>query len=542
MPFPDFEPCMPVFWRETLARHADRTFAVLDEDRITYGEADVRSARLALALAESGAGKGTRVGLLFPNGPEWLVAWLATLRIGAVAVPVNTFQPPRELGWMLRHGDVDTLLTTDSLLGRDLLERIEAAAPSLAKCEARARLVAPELPHLRRVVVFGESTRPWATPADDFTARGDALPDGLLTELEAEVRPGDWLAILYSSGSTSEPKGAIHTHGTMIRHSFNVNTRRDLVPGDVIYSPMPWFWVGGMGFVLLSAMHLGGTLVCEERFEPAATLARLERERATVVQGWPHFSKALSEHPSFPERDLSCVRTGNLLSLLPESQRRHPERRANSLGMTETCGPHTFEPTDVELPPELYGSFGRPLEGVEHRVVSPITGEPLPPGEPGELSVRGYSLMQGLYKREREEVFTPDGFYRTGDGGVFRDGHLFFQGRLGDLIKTAGANVTPREVEVVLEALDEVREAHVVGVPHADRGENVAAAVVPSPGHSPDPAELRARLRSELSAYKVPRHWWIAAPGELPMTDSGKLDKRRLRATLEERIASGEID
>lgn len=544
MPFPSHEPSIPQLLRKTTEEYGSKRFVVLEGESISYAEADAASARLARALLHSGVGKGTRVGILFPNSPQWVTAWLAATRIGAVAVPINTFQQHRELGWMLRHADVDTLLTADSLLGNDYLERLERVAPSLAGAQRTDRLAAPELPCLRQVVVWGDGNRPWAQPADEFLARGDAIDPVLLAALEAEVTAADWLVILYSSGSTAEPKGAIHTHGTVIRHAFSLNEMRDLNGDDIIYSPMPWFWVGGLAFVLVSTMHLGATLVVEERFEAGETLAMLSRERATVVQGWPHYAKAMSEHPDFRKLDLSSIRAGNLYDILPaENQVSDPELRSNSLGMTETCGPHTFDRMDVELPESLRGSFGRSVEGVRHKVVDPETGLALGPDESGEVCVRGYSLAQGLYKREREDVFDEEGYYRTGDGGRFdADGHLFFEGRLGEMIKTAGANVTPREVELALETLDGVQEAFVVGVAHPDRGENVAATVVLEPDRHGDAEQLRIALKQELAAYKVPRHWWIARSSELPMTDSGKIDKRRLRTSLESRIESGDID
>src|SRR5262249_26341973 len=158
-------------------------------------------------------------------------------------------------------------------------------------------------------------------------------------------------------------------------------------------------------------------------------------------------------HPSFRRRDLSSVRSGNLFPLLPGVPPSDPELRPNSLGMTETAGPHTIDRMDADLPERLRGSFGRPVPGLEHKVVDPETGATLPPGSPGEICVRGYTLMQGLHKQEREDVFDRDGFYHTGDRGYFdAEGVLFFQGRLGELIKTAGANVSPREVEVAIEA------------------------------------------------------------------------------------------
>jgi acyl-CoA synthetase (AMP-forming)/AMP-acid ligase II len=191
----------------------------------------------------------------------------------------------------------------------------------------------------------------------------------------------------------------------------------------------------------------------------------------------------------------------------------------------------------VDLPESLRGSFGRSVPGLEHKVVDPESGEPLGPGELGEICVRGYSVMQGLYKREREDTFDADGFYHTGDAGRFsEDGYLYFHARLGDLIKTGGANVTPREVEVALEAQPEVKEAYVVGVPHPDRGQTVEAAVVLQAGRDATPDALRTRLRGELSAYKVPRHVFLCASDELPFTDSGKIDKRRLGDLLAKRL------
>jgi acyl-CoA synthetase (AMP-forming)/AMP-acid ligase II len=303
---------------------------------------------------------------------------------------------------------------------------------------------------------------------------------------------------------------------------------------------MPFFWVGGFTFTLLSAMHVGAFMICERVFEAGETLELLERERATIVAGWPHYSRAMVDHPSFHQRDLSSIRSGNLYEILPEAVRpKDPELRSNGLGMTETCGPHTIEWMNVDLPERLRGTFGKSVPGVEHKIVDPESGERLPTGSPGEICVRGYSLMQGLHKVEREDVFDDEGFYHTGDTGYFdEDGWLFFQGRAGDLIKTAGANVTPREVEVVIDSIGEVKAGYVVGVPDPDRGQNVAAAVILKQGAELDADTLRGRLREELSAYKVPRHIFFYADGGLPFTDSGKIDKRRLTAMLSERIAA----
>jgi acyl-CoA synthetase (AMP-forming)/AMP-acid ligase II len=473
-----------------------------------------------------------------------VVGWLAATRIGAIAVPVNTFYQARELGWVLRHCDAQALLAVPRLLNHDYLERLEAVAPELSRQKADA-LLSPSLPWLRRVWLFGHSDRAWARPVTELEAAAAAAPgidDAFLAQIESCVAPADPMAILYSSGSTADPKGAVHTHGALLRHSFNLNSYRDLGPDDRVFSPMPFFWVGGFVFTLLACMHSGASMICERAFEPGETLRLLERERATVVGGWPHYAKAMAEHPSFAERDLSSVRAGNLYAILPADKRpRDPELRSNALGMTETCGPHTIDRMDVDLPEALRGSFGRAPEGVEHKIVDPATGAALPPGQHGEICVRGYNVMQGLHKVEREATFDRDGFYHTGDGGRFdADGRLYFEARLGDMIKTAGANVAPREVEVVIDAFPEVQASFVVGVPDSARGQNVAAAVVLKAGARLDAAECRRRLRAELSAYKVPRHWFFCAKTSLPFTDSGKIDKGKLGPLLAARIAAGD--
>jgi acyl-CoA synthetase (AMP-forming)/AMP-acid ligase II len=532
-----FSPTVPVWIRHLAKEHGSRELIVGDSERLGYAEAEARSARLARGLLAAGVGKGSRVGVLMPNGPGWVLAWLAATRLGAVVVPLNTFFQTRELAWILRHADVDTLLVVSRFLSHDYLTRLEQAAPGL-DAHGGSEVRAAALPCLRRVFVWGPSDRAWARDGSRLEHEGqDRFDADFLAEAEACVTPADPLVTLYSSGSTADPKGAIHSHGAVIRHSHQLACLRDLRPDDRVWSPMPFFWVGGFVFAFLSNLHVGAATLCQDSFEPGATLAFLERERATIAIGWPHFGKALAEHPSRKERDLSCLRAGNVPEILPpEVCPTDPERRANALGMTETCGPHTWGGEGL-LPDELRGSFGPAVPGVEHRIADPESGELLPTGSFGEIQVRGYSLMQGLHKVEREDAFTPDGYYRTGDGGSFdAQGVLWFQGRLGDLIKTGGANVTPSEVEAVLVGYPEVKEAYVVGVPDSERGQVVAASVVLEPDERVSADDLGSRLRNDLSAYKVPRHLFLDAMSDLPFTDTGKIDKGRLAQKLKERI------
>jgi len=535
--FPPFEPTSGTLVRECAARWGDHPFVTLGERRLSYAGADRESARLAGGLLRSGVGKGTRVGLLAPNGPDWVVGWLAATRIGAVVTLLNTYNKARDLARTIRHADLAVLLTVGSHVGGNALDRLEEAIPGLAAQE-HERLLVPSHPYLRSVWVWGAEPRPWCGDIADLAARGDEVDDAFLREVEREVHPADPMVIVYSSGSTAEPKGAIHGHGAVVRHAHNLSQMRDLLADDVLYTPMPLFWVGGFSFTLVAAMHAGASLVFEERFEPGATLDLIERERVTQVLGWPHMAKALVDHPTFASRDLSSVRGGSLSALMPQSEQVGADvPKANSLGMTETLGPHTYDGGDP-LPPGKEGSFGRSVPGVEHRIVDPVTLEEQPVGAGGELWLRGYSLMLGLNKRERDATFTTDGWYRTGDTGHFdADGHFYYAGRMGDLIKSSGMNVTPRDVEAAFEELPDVVLAFVTGVDHPDRGQDVIAAVALRPGADVDADTLRDRVKATLSSYEVPRHVAVYADQrDLPWLDSGKLDRRALTEQLRARF------
>jgi len=555
IPVLDFKATVPAFLRRQVSLHGQRDFVVTADSRLGYLEAERESARLARGLLAAGLGKGSRVGLLAPNGPAWVVAWLAVARLGALLVPLNTFSKARELGWMLRHADVQLLLCVDSFLGHDYLARLEEAAPSLTAAKNAELLLLPELPMLRRVYAWGAGRRKWlAGTVEELAESGDVgeQDDGFFSRVEDSVETSDPMLVVYSSGSTADPKGAVHGQGSLLLHAFNLNTFRGLRADDRLYSPMPFFWVGGFVFALLAAMHAGSCLLCEDSFEPGRTLDLLEHEGATFVTGWPHYGKAMADHESFAGRDLSSLRGGNVYDLLPQGVApEDPELRANSLGMTETGGPHTMYDMTVDLPDSLRGSFGCPVPGLEHKLVDPDSGLDLAgtsdrstgeksAGEAGEICVRGYSLMQGLYKQPRDNVFDEAGWYHTGDGGSFNEqGHLFFEGRLGDVIKTGGANVSPREVEVLLEAVDGVKAAHVVGLPDPDRGQTVAAAVLLKQGVELDGEQLLAALRDELSAYKLPRQIFFLGENELPMTDSGKIKKSALAGQLQDLFKAG---
>ena len=558
--FPDHAATVPALLRAGRQRHGAHDCVVTPEDRLTYADLDQLSRRLAVRLVRAGVVKGSHVGVLFPNGWPWVVAWAAAARLGAVVVPVNTFYRTPELGKFLRHADVHFLLGVGAFLHHDYLERLETLAPELRSQDpaARGRLFLPGFPQLQRVLLWEESTVAWAEGGygEGLAAAGDggSPSDGgedadaaaVAEAMEDDVVPGDPMLITYTSGSTGEPKGVVHSHGALVRHSRNLAAMSGIDATARLWTPMPLCWVGGFAFTLLRALSVGAAFLTQEVLDGGVALRLMERERVTHVAAWPAVSKTLREHPDFPTTDLSSIAGGSFPDALPPGRRPvDPGRAVGSLGMSETCGPHTFWRPGEDLtgaPEEYRGTFGHEVPGTEHRIIDPDTGADQPPGVEGEVLVRGYSLMLGLYRKERSEVFDADGWYHTGDRGYFRDGWFFFTGRQSDLIKTAGSNVAPIEVESCLVGMPEVKLAFVLGVPDPDRGEDVVALVVPDPALDLSADELaervRSRAREHLSSYKVPRQVFVLSDADVPWMTSQKADRRAL-AALAEKLSAG---
>ncbi len=535
---PDHEATIPVWIHRLAALHGDRPLITLGKQRISYNDAERQSARLARGLLAAGVRKSTHVGVLMPNGPDWVLAWLAATRIGAVAVPLSTYLRPRELVVMLARSDVEVLLTWATLGGQDYLDGLEQCVRQLVET-VPGSMELSALPRLKAVYAWGGATKAWANGGyAELVALADAQPHcdaAYLESIEQAVEAEDPMLIMFSSGSTGEPKGAVHSHRGIIQHTFNVASFRDLAVDDRVYSPMPFCWVGGFAANLLPIMHSGASIVCQEAFDPGEALDLIERERISIAFGLPPHGKAMASHPAFAGCDRSSLRGGNLFDILPDAVKpADPGLRAQSLGMTETAGPHTLDLDGHELAEAQRGTVGKAMPGVEHKLIDPDTGAICPPGTEGEICVRGYNLMQGLYQVDPADTFDADGYYHTGDLGVFdTDGYLFFRGRLGEIIRSGGTNVVPRDVEAALVECAGVSEAFVVGVPDAELGTVVGAAIVLEPGASLTADELRKELKNLLSAYKLPRRFAFVAKQDLPLTRTGKVHKQRLRERLQ---------
>lgn len=481
--------------------HASATkSAVVDSvARISYAELDAGTAELAAGFIAAGVAKGSHVGLIMPNGVDWVRTAIALMRIGAVLVPLSTLLRPGELAAQLRMASVQFLIAVEEFRGH------------------RYPVDRDSLPALR-VVWTGEEALEFAGH------RGTA------DSLSACVRGSDPMVIMFTSGSSGPPKGTIHSHRNALGAVRSGLEARCITADTRLYLPMPFFWVGGFGAGILSALLAGATLVTEPVPHPDSTLELLEREQVTLFRGWPEQAEALARHAG--AADLRTLQAGSLEALLPEGMRSRPAARASLLGMTESFGPYCGFRADTDLPESAWGSCGKPFAGMDVRIANTETGAPLPPGETGAIQIRGPHVMRGICRRSREEVFTADGYYPTGDLGYLdSDGFLFYRGRSDDMFKVRGATVYPSEVQRALRSIPGVRAAYVLNVPDGQANQ-VGAAVV---GGGLSAEVLRAATREVISSFKVPTLWLLLDDeDDVPRGPTGKVDNTALRTMLEE--------
>ena len=483
--------------RETATSTPDTIAIVQGDDRVTYGELNRKiDGATAWLQTTKGLAPGDRVVLLVGNRPAFVEAWLATLRAGAVAVPLLPGLAPDEIAHV-----------------------VADARPALA-------IVAEEhvddLPHdLARAVVGGD-------------------PDEWRAAVEHEATPElppradtDIAALVYTSGTTGRPKGAILTRGNLRAGQDQALAGRFRVNGqDRVLLALPLAHIYALNVGLGACMRVGATMVLEERFDPAATIQTMTRERVTIVLGAPPMYLSWLATPGIEDADLSSLRLAvSGAAPLPVTA---IERFRTITGLTieEGYGLTEASPSvtsnamaDASRP----GSVGKPVPDLELKLVDDQGNEPVQ-GDPGEVWVRGPNVFQGYWEdaEATAEALTDDGWLRTGDVGTFdADGYLFLVDRLKDLIIVSGFNVYPREVERVLVGHDGVHEAAVVGVPHPYRGESVMAYVVARPGSTLDADTLDDHCRRHLARYKCPER--IRVVDELPHTATGKVRRSTLR-------------
>lgn len=530
---------LPAMLDALASEHGDRPALLWDTGALSFAQLSERANEIARGLAAVGAGKGTRVGILMPNRADWLAVAFAAWKLGAIVVPLNTLSRQPEIEHALRHADVTVLVAVPTFLKHDYREMLaeldlDPRPPSPARSRERAgvRATATQnstlktqhysraLPALR-AVIWG------AADLDDLVAAGDSLPRDWLGAMQSMTAPTDIAAIFFTSGTTALPKGVVHTHASMLHAANNVADCLGLNEDDRTWGYLPFFFTGGLVAVALATLSRGGAVLLQEVFDAGETLRLMSAHRCTTLFAWPHQTEALIAHPDFASTDLH-LRKGVGANTKWASRLYPPDHQAvGTWGMTETGPMATATSHDDPLEVRA-GAHGRAMPGIELRVIDPESGRELAAGEEGELLVRGAPLMQQYYKVAPADCFDPGGFFHTGDlTKLDVSGLLHFLGRLKDVIKTAGVNVAAAEVEAVLQQHPYVKVAHVIGVPHPTRGENVVAFVVMSPACRE--SELLGWCGERLASYKVPRRIWFIDELDIPTLGSGKVDKTALR-------------
>jgi acyl-CoA synthetase (AMP-forming)/AMP-acid ligase II len=468
-----------------------------DDESITFVELERQSAELARGLVARGAGKGTRLGFISGNGPTFAVLLAAIARIGAVAIPISTMIRANELVRVLRQSDVSGLILQRSFLRVDYVERLCEALPELREASG-PDLRLSRTPFLRWIASSGEGLPPAFGDIGQLTELAGTVSEALLSEIESEVHPVDQMIEIYTSGSMALPKGVKHNHGPVLFRTHWIRPKLKVERGMQLTAALPMFWVGGLIMYLLPNLEVGATTICTER-----TLSNSRVAMGSVLA----------------EEDVELLRQAPI---------------SWALGMTETIGPYSWG-DEIRVPGyPLCAPLDHVAEGYEVRVWA--DGRVVENGGVGEIQVRGYPLTPGLHKVERAEHFEADGFYRTGDMGQVDGARILFVGRNGDMIKTAGSNVSPAEVEMEMQQLDGVHSAYVLGLPDRERGQLLVAAVVAREGADLDFADIEAKLRQRLSSYKVPRAFVKIGREEVPLLHSNKVSRRQLETLMTERL------
>jgi fatty-acyl-CoA synthase len=523
---------LPAALRRTVTRHPD-VVAIIDGDRrIPFGALDESSSRLASSLLRMGIGRGDHVGIWMSTRSEWIVAFCACTRIGAVVVPINTRYTTQEAAYIIGHADIRLLLCEARMWQSDAYAMLLAMAPDLARGEAGA-LRLDRFPLLRTVAILGGDAPAAGTVAMEPLLSG-AMDEAGVAHAEKLVTEADPLLICFTSGSTGKPKGVVHAH-RVIAHSERIGNVLHMQAGDVHLANWPLYHVAGLFIVLVPAVVFGSTMALMAHWDGAKALALIERERVGIVGGIStHYFDLVEEMEKSP-RDTACIKAGYIggATLAAEAFERilgtlRLPRLLSTYGMTENTVSTTMndwdDPADV-----CRQNMARPITSGAVKVVDAETLQDAPPGSEGEIWCSGPTVMLGYYRQPEAtaQALTPDGWLRTGDLGRFTpEGFLRITGRIKDIIKVGGTNVAPAEVEGVLQRSPDVDFAVVVGVPHARLGEVPYAYVKMRAGARAAGGELLAFCARHLANYKVPKH--VRFMDEMPRLSTGKIDRKQL--------------
>ena len=518
---------------EAAARDPAHEAIVFRDERVSYGQLKARADAFALGLVALGLERGDHVVLWMPNRVEWNVAHLAIAKAGCVTVTCNSRYKALEVEYVLRQSDAKALILAD---------RFDAAGVDYLELLREIDASSPRLSALRHVIVLGSSVpagcRPWA----DVEALGRGSDLRVLERIG--VTPDDPAAMLYTSGTTGEPKGCLLSHGNVYYKCHVYTELHEWTARDRYFVPVPYFHIFGcMGGTAANCL-VGSTQVVMDVFDPGEAMRLIEAERVTVFSGVPTMFITILNHPDFGRYDLGSLRTGSIgAAPVPAEIMRRILDSEGGLGMdalvvyglTEaTGGTHWTRPGDPLE--KRVATVGLPTPEIEDRVVDPITGAPVGPGEEGEVCVKGPTMMMGYYKKpEATAEKLRDGWLRTGDMGVKdSDGYLRITGRLTDMIIVGGFNTYPAEIENFFLRHPKVLDVSIVGVPDPIMGEAVMAFVIPRAGESLTAEEVAGFARGKIANFKVPKY--VEIVDSFPLTGSGKVQKFKQRAYAVEKL------
>ena len=507
---------------------------------MTWGELDALVDRFASALLERGLRKGDHVAVWMTNAPYWVVAFLACVRIGAILVPVNTRYKVEELRYILRQSDSKLLFMMDSYFGIDYHRMLLELAPELVPQGGENTRIA-DLPQLRTIVTWGERGLAGTLPLAKFLSNASGAA---LSRAEAEVRVSDIALIVYTSGTTGKPKGAMHSHEVLRRVGY-VAARLRVGSNDVVLGHMPFYHVGGLFLQLLLSLLGAGRLVLMPKWEPATALELIVKERVSQLGGTPTHFYDLINLPEARTSDTSCLRAAfiggavDMRGVITSAMQVLPTLKLlPGYGLTEGTVSATMntwvDPIDV-----LAANKSPPLGDTQIKIVDPETSTELAVGERGEIWLAGSLVMKGYYNDEAATrgVITPDGWLKTGDIGMLDShGYLSITDRLKEMFKTGGTNAYPAEIEAYLNGMPQVAESVVVGVPDPRLSEVGFAFVRLKPGAAATPEDVVRYCGGRIADYKIPRY--VRVLDSFPMTETGKIRRGRLKEIAVEELQS----
>lgn len=504
--------------------------------RYTYKEFQEVCNQFAKGLLKLGLKKGDHTAVWATNLPEWVIAQFGITRTGAVLVTVSTSYKTSELEYLLKQSDATTLILIDSMKNIDYTSMIYELCPELHNCKP-GELVSAKLPCLKNVIVIGDKQYPGMLTWNEVVQMGTDVSDEELGARIAKLEPDDVNMMIYTSGTTGFPKGVMLTHNNVILNSQAMSECMNLSAEDRVCIPVPFFHCFGAVAGTICSVAAGAAMVLpSDRFDPVKVLKSIEKERCTVLHGVPTIFIILLEQMEKEKFDTSTLRTGIVagaaceLEVLKKIESVLNMREVvNAYGQTEASP--CITQTRVDDPPELrISTVGRPLPGVEVKIIDPETEKEVAPGLQGEIRTRGYNVMKGYYKMPAAtaEAIDKDGWLHTGDLGILDyGGCLRITCRLKDMIIRCGENIYPREIENYLCAHPLVKEAQVLGVPSAKYGEDVVAFVQLNEGAVLTQEELQDFCKGKIASIKIPSH--IEFVDSYPYTASGKVQKFKLR-------------